>query len=80
MNKLKSFLLFFVCSSILNSFAQKTDTNIVEFENNVFYHISNKNNHKLIIYLHGGVINPYFKEHNAAIGFQEYAPNFIHFK
>ena len=45
-----------------NAMGQIMDNNIVEYKNNVFYHFTNDENDKLIIFLHGGVINPYFKQ------------------
>ena len=57
------------------SFSQNTDTNIVEFENSLFFHITNKDNDKLIVYLHGGLSNPYFKENQNEVELNELLEN-----
>ncbi len=57
------FILFFasqLCYSQIN-------TNSIEFKNNHFYLLNKIGNEKLIIFLHGGVRNPYFKENNSNI-------------
>ena len=46
----------------LNGFSQEIDTNKFVFKNSMFFKITKNNNKNLIIYLHGGVNNPYFKQ------------------
>ena len=53
------FILFQLSSQI--GFTQ-VDTLKVTHGNNDYFNISDTNNKKLLIYLHGGVTNPYFKE------------------
>ena len=50
------------CITSLLAHAQQADTNLIEFENSYFYHITGKENSKLILYMHGGVSNPFFKQ------------------
>jgi len=47
-----------------NLFSQEIDTNKFIFKNSMFFKITKNNNRNLIIYLHGGVNNPYFKQNN----------------
>ncbi len=54
-------LLIFV--ALFNGMVRgQTDTMLVTFKSNKLYVISNDTNNKLIIFLHGGVRNPYFKQ------------------
>jgi len=54
-------LIIFV--ALFNAMEQsQTDSILVTFKNNKLYVISNDTNNKLIIFLHGGVSNPYFKQ------------------
>jgi len=55
------FLGLFCCISI-QVFSQNIDTNIVDFDGNRFFHLSYENNSKLLVFLHGGVSNPYFNQ------------------
>jgi len=43
---------------------QKTDTALVEYDNNFFYYITAEQNKRLLIFLHGGVSDPYFASKN----------------
>ena len=63
MNKLKGLVLIVICLASMRAHAQQADTNLIEFENSYFYHITGKENSKLILYMHGGVSNPFFKQH-----------------
>lgn len=45
-------------------FSQITNTALVKFQEHNFYHISNSSNTKLLVFLHGGVINPAFDNPN----------------
>ncbi len=49
----------------------KIDTTLVEYDNSFFYYITAEQNKKLLIYLHGGVSDPYFasKNKNAELGY-----------
>lgn len=54
-------LIIFVVS--INTMVQSQgDSALVTFRHNKLYVIANDTNHKLIIFLHGGVSNPYFKQ------------------
>tara|TARA_B110000261_G_scaffold153630_1_gene184424 strand:- start:784 stop:1644 length:861 start_codon:yes stop_codon:yes gene_type:complete len=59
---MKNIILGLFCCIALNGFAQTIDTNVVDFEGNRFFHLSHDSNRKLLIFLHGGVSNPYFKQ------------------
>ena len=68
MKKLYYLILLFSTINIIDiTVAQQVDTNLIELHGNTYFHISNNSNNKLIIYLHGGVRNPYFKEHENEI-------------
>jgi len=43
---------------------QIIDTTLVEYDNNFFYYITADQHKKLLIYLHGGVSDPYFASKN----------------
>ena len=42
--------------------AQPTDSTLTTFRNNSFHILSKSSNHQLIVFLHGGIHNPYFKQ------------------
>ena len=50
---------FFLYNSL---FAQKVDTTTVNFKGNKFYHITNDTNTRVLVFLHGGIKNPAFKD------------------
>lgn len=56
-----------ICFISLNVIAQSIDTTLVEHDNNFYYHITGKNSEKLIIFLHGGVSDPYFSSDNKTV-------------
>ena len=61
--KSKILIILFI-SLFINGYSQKIDTNKFVYSNSLFFKISKEGNKKLIIYLHGGVRNPYFKQNN----------------
>ena len=58
----KKTLLITLILLFVNLFSQKTDTSKITFDGHTIYDISNPENKKLILFLHGGVNNPYFKQ------------------
>jgi len=60
-NYLKNILL--IISIIIGfSSSSKADTLVVNFNGSKFYHISSDSNDKVLIFLHGGISNPKFKD------------------
>lgn len=60
---MKTLLLIISCIISAHSIAQKNADTLTEVWRNIhFYNVSNVSNDKLIIFLHGGIKNPYFKQ------------------
>ncbi len=60
---MRKFLLLISCTISLHAIAQQhSDTLLDVYENNRFYCIADRSNDKLIVFLHGGVNNPNFKQ------------------
>lgn len=57
---MKTTLFFLLLFFTTLSFSQSSDTSYINFEGHQFYHIRNKTNSKVLIFLHGGVSNPKF--------------------
>lgn len=64
---MRKLLIGLICCMSWSVFSQTIDTNIVDFEGNRFFHLSYESNDKLLIFLHGGVSNPYFKQPKESI-------------
>lgn len=58
---MKHFIFIVLLAYNFNLYSQKADTLIVNFNGNKFYQITTESNNKLLIFLHGGVNNPKFK-------------------
>ncbi len=59
--------LLFITSIIISLYSNAqavidTDTLLNIYNNHRFYNISDSSNNKLILFLHGGLNNPYFKQ------------------
>ncbi|MES2618224.1 MAG: hypothetical protein V4613_10115 [Bacteroidota bacterium] len=62
------FLFILLCTIAKNILAQGfSDSILTGFKGQHFYYLSNPSNNKLIIFLHGGVNNPYFKQPHTQI-------------
>ena len=59
---MKQILIFIIFQLSFQIGFSQADTLMVSYENNNYFNISNSNNKKLLIYLHGGIRNPYFKK------------------
>ncbi|MAN04638.1 MAG: hypothetical protein CMI36_14330 [Owenweeksia sp.] len=57
--------MIIACLAVMIAFlaaAQPTDSTLTTFRNNSFHILSKSSNHQLIVFLHGGIHNPYFKQ------------------
>ncbi len=61
-----------IACTVCTAFAQKVDTTRLQSGGNTVYYLYNGGNKKLIVFLHGGVNNPYFKEKR-----EDYALEFL---
>ena len=59
---MKQILTFIIFQLSFQIGLSQMDTLRVTFNNNNYFNISDSTNKKLIIYLHGGITNPHFKE------------------
>lgn len=59
---MRPFLIFVFSLFTLGLFAQSPDTRVIHFHGHTYFHTHNEGNTKLMLFLHGGIENPFFKE------------------